>query len=163
MTLERSLALFFLLIAVIYGYTAFFIMDATLLPFAKNSPIWPSTFPKVISGIGIFVGLSLIASSLKQSKADADALMTELNGYQWKPVITFIFMMVAYALLLRPFGFIFSSIGFLFIGAIVLGEKRYLTLAIISAVFSIGIWYLVQEVLGIFLRPWPSFLAGLTG
>jgi len=163
MTLERSLALFFLLIAATYGYTAFFVMDAALLPFAKNSSIWPSTFPKVVSALSIFVGLGLLKSSLQQTKEDADSLMAELMGYEWTPVIIFIVMMVAYAILLRPFGFILSSIGFLFIGAIVLGEKRYITLAIVSGAFSVGIWYLVQEVLGIFLKPWPSFLAGLTG
>jgi len=163
MTLERSLALFFLLIAAIYGYTAFFVMDALLLPFAKNSAIWPSTFPKVTSVLAIFIGLSLIKNSLKQSASEAEELMAQLRSYEWTPVIIFIVMMVAYALLLRPFGFILSSISFLFIGAMVLGEKRYLTLAIVSATFSVGIWYLVQEVLGIFLKPWPAFLAGLTG
>ncbi|MGH1426395.1 MAG: tripartite tricarboxylate transporter TctB family protein [Arenicella sp.] len=163
MTLERALALFFLIIATIYGYTAFFLMDASLPPFAKNSPIWPSTFPKVVSCLGALVGLSLIMSSIKQSAADAQDTMNELKGYQWSPVLIFITMMVVYALLLRPFGFIFSSIGFLFIGALVLGEKRYFLLAIIASIFSFGIWYLVQEVLGIFLRPWPAFLTSTGG
>ena len=163
MTLERSIALFFLLVAAIYGYTAFFVMDASLLPFAKNSSIWPSTFPKVVSILAIFIGLCLIKSSLKQTALEAQELMSELKGYEWTPVIIFIVMMVAYALLLRPFGFILSSISFLVIGGVVLGEKRYLTLALVSGAFSVGIWYLVQEVLGIFLKPWPSFLAGLTG
>ena len=163
MTLERALALFFLILAAIYGYTAFFLMDASLPPFAKNSPIWPSTFPKVTSCLGVLIGLSLVVSSLKQSATDAQDTINELKGYQWRPVLIFIAMMVFYALLLRPFGFIFSSIGFLCIGAIVLGEKRYVLLIVIATLFSFGIWYLVQEVLGIFLRPWPAFLVSTGG
>jgi putative tricarboxylic transport membrane protein len=28
----------------------------------------------------------------------------------------------------------------------------------VALIATVGIWYLVQEVLGIFLRPWPFFL-----
>ncbi len=160
MTLERGLALLFLMLAALYGYTAFFEMDANLPPFAKNSSVWPSTFPKVISAIGVFVGISLLMSSLKQSAEESQLLMSELKGYQYTPVLIFIVMMAVYALMLRPAGFITTSIAFLSIGAIILGERRYATLAIISTIFTVGIWYLVQEVLGIFLKPWPAFIAG---
>lgn len=160
MTLEKGLALFFLMLAAIYGYTAFFEMDANLPPFAKNSPVWPSTFPKLVSVCAIFVGLGLLVSSLKQKPEESQQLINELKGYEWAPVLIFIVMMVVYALLLRPAGFIATSIAFLAIGGIILGEKRYVTLLVISSLFTVGIWYLVQEVLGIFLRPWPSFLVG---
>ena len=160
MTLEKGLALLFLMLTALYGYTAFFEMDANLPPFAKNSPVWPSTFPKLISAIGILVGIGLLISSLKQSAEESQMLMHELKGYQWAPVLIFIVMMAVYALLLRPAGFIATSIAFLSIGAIILGERRYLSLAVISSIFTVGIWYLVQQVLGIFLRPWPAFIAG---
>ena len=163
MTLERLLALLFVMIAIIYAYTAFFLMDASLPPFAKNSPIWPSTFPKVIGSLGLLIGLVLIANSVNQDFAEAQQKMNELKNYEWKPVLIFIAMMIAFALMLRPAGFIFSSITFLVLGAIVLGERRYIFLAIIATIFSFGIWYLVQEVLGIFLRPWPGFLVSTGG
>ena len=163
MTLERCLALIFFLLASIYAYTAFFTMDASLPPFAKNSPIWPSTFPKVIGFAGLLIGLSLIVNSLKQSPEEAQQTIDELRSYEWKPVFVFIALMVAFALLLRPMGFIISSTAFLTIGATILGERRVIKLLIISAVFAFGIWYLVQEVLGIFLRPWPGFLTGMGG
>lgn len=163
MTLERLLALLFVMIAIIYAYTAFFLMDASLPPFAKNSPIWPSTFPKVIGSLGLLIGLVLIANSVNQDFAEAQQKMNELKSYEWKPVLIFIAMMIAFALMLRPAGFIFSSITFLVLGAIVLGERRYIFLAIIATIFSFGIWYLVQEVLGIFLRPWPGFLVSTGG
>ena len=66
--------------------------------------------------------------------------------------------MVAYALLLRPAGFLFSTVSFLVVGASVLGERRYLILIPVALTAAVAIWYLVQEVLGIFLRPWPFFM-----
>ncbi|MGB1178265.1 MAG: tripartite tricarboxylate transporter TctB family protein, partial [Lentibacter algarum] len=47
MTLDRWIALILLGICIIYGYTAWFTMDASLAPFMRRNPIWPSSFPKV--------------------------------------------------------------------------------------------------------------------
>jgi putative tricarboxylic transport membrane protein len=59
---------------------------------------------------------------------------------------------------LRTAGFLLSTTGFLVIGALVLGERRILILLPVAVTAAGSIWYLVQEVLGIFLRPWPFFL-----
>jgi putative tricarboxylic transport membrane protein len=67
--------------------------------------------------------------------------------------------MVAYALLLRPMGFLASTTGFLVLSGALLGERKWFRLFLISGVSTGVIWYLVQEVLGIFLRPFPFFLA----
>jgi putative tricarboxylic transport membrane protein len=69
-------------------------------------------------------------------------------------------MMVAYALLLRPMGFVISTFSFLVLGAVVLGERKMILLMFIASTCAVGIWYLVQQVLGIYLRPWPWFLSG---
>ena len=53
MALDRWIALILLGICLIYGYTAWFTMDAGLAPFMQRNPIWPSTFPKVLSILGI--------------------------------------------------------------------------------------------------------------
>ena len=66
--------------------------------------------------------------------------------------------MVAYALLLRPAGFLLAPSGFLIGGSVLLGERRWITMIVVASIATIGIWYLVQEVLGIFLRPLPFFL-----
>ena len=49
MALDRWIALIFLGICLAYGYTAWFNMDGGLAPFMKRNPIWPSTFPKLLS------------------------------------------------------------------------------------------------------------------
>ena len=159
MSLERSLALFFLTISIIYGYTSFVIIDVSLPPFAKMSPVWPSSFPKILSAMGVVLGFFLVFSKPSaNTKTEID--LKHLQSYSWVPAFALLGMMVAYALLLRPMGFIFSTFSFLVIGSMVLGERKLLLLSIVSLIGSGGIWYLVQEVLGIYLRPWPWFLSG---
>ena len=60
MALERCIALIILMICLAYGYAAFFTMDATLPPFMQRNPVWPSTFPKILSVIGALVALSVV-------------------------------------------------------------------------------------------------------
>ena len=161
MSLDRSLALLFLLVSAVYSYTAFFLMDASLPPFAKLSPVWPSSFPKIIGVISIFLSFILLfAKPPENGEAESDAQI--VAHYQWLPAITLLVMMVAYALLLRPIGFIASTILFLVCGAMILGERKMVLLTIVSLICAFGIWYLVQEVLGIYLRPWPWFISGGT-
>ena len=81
-----------------------------------------------------------------------------LLEYQVIPALTLIGLMIAYALLLRPIGFLAATVGFLTIGSLVLGERRLHILIPVAVIAAVGIWYLVQEVLGIFLRPWPFFM-----
>ena len=64
--------------------------------------------------------------------------------------------MAVYALVLRPVGFLAATFLFLSIGSLILGERRYLVIAIVSAAATAGIWYLVNVVLGIFLQPLPA-------
>ena len=52
MALDRWIALILLGFCFIYGYTAWFTMDVGLAPFMKRNPIWPSTFPKILSVLG---------------------------------------------------------------------------------------------------------------
>ena len=60
MTLERWIALVFVLFSLGYGYLAFFTMDQLLPPFMQRNPIWPSTFPKALAILGVIVGMAVI-------------------------------------------------------------------------------------------------------
>lgn len=68
--------------------------------------------------------------------------------------------MTAYALLLLPLGFLLSTFLFLVLGSLILGERRWISMILAAGIASVGIWYLVQQVLGIFLRPLPAILGG---
>lgn len=160
MALDRWIALVLLLIFAVYGYTAFFTMDAGLPPFMQRNPVWPSTFPKVLSVIGILVSLFVLTGFEKAvgGHRAPEIDYRRLTDYKLGQALILLSLMVAYALLLRPLGFILSSSLFLILSAAVLGERKWLVLVPVVLATSVGVWYLVQQVLGIFLRPLPFFI-----
>jgi len=81
-----------------------------------------------------------------------------LRQYKLGQALFLLGLMLAYALLLRPIGFLAATTLFLAGGSITLGERNYKLLFPITVSTAFIIWYLVQEVLGIFLRPWPWFI-----
>ncbi|MFT7594256.1 MAG: putative tricarboxylic transport membrane protein [Paracoccaceae bacterium] len=160
MALDRWIALIILGICLAYGYAAFFTMDVGLPPFMKRNPIWPSTFPKVLSVLAVLTSL-VILLGLEKAPAEQktpDIDYRRLGDYKIGQAAALLGLMVAYALLLRPAGFLASTAGFLIIGASVLGERKFHILIPVAALATGVVWYLVQVVLGIFLRPWPFFL-----
>lgn len=157
MALDRWIALIFLIICLAYGYTAFFTMDAGLPPFMKFNPIWPSTFPKALSVMGAVVALIVL---LGLEKSDHTAEVAEINyrrltDYKIGQAALLMGLMVIYALALRPAGFLISTSLFLVLGSAILGERRGLVMILVSGLATGIVWWLVDEVLGIFLRPLP--------
>lgn len=161
MVLERWIALIFVLICLLYGYAAFFTMDQLLPPFMQRNPVWPSTFPKVLAIAGLICGLVVLLGLEKPAPDDGkvpDIDYRKLTEYKLGQALLLLGLMVAYALALRPVGFLFSTFAFLTLGAILLGERRFVVLLPVAALATGAVWYLVQEVLGIFLSPLPRFL-----
>ncbi|WP_299044977.1 tripartite tricarboxylate transporter TctB family protein [uncultured Tateyamaria sp.] len=160
MALDRWIGLILLGIFAAYGYAAWFTMDGSLAPFMQRNPIWPSTFPKVLSIMGILVGLIIVLGLEKVDapKDDAPGVLEQIKGYKLGQAGLLLGLMVAYALLLRPAGFIIATVGFLMLGSIILGERRWIAMLIVAGLATGIVWYLVQVVLGIFLRPLPAFM-----
>jgi putative tricarboxylic transport membrane protein len=162
MALDRWIALAFIALCCVYGYAAFFTMDDSLPPILRRNPVWPSTFPKILTVLGIIVGLIVLftrkpEATIAEAK-DGTIDLSRLGDYHVGQAIALLVLMVIYALTLRPLGFVGSTIGFLVLGSVILGERRFHILIPVAAIAAGSIWYLVQEVLGIFLRPWPGFL-----
>ncbi|WP_417524655.1 tripartite tricarboxylate transporter TctB family protein [Marinovum sp.] len=160
MALDRWIAFIILCVALAYAYAAFFTMDQLLPPFMQRNPIWPSTFPKVLSVLAILTSLVILFGLEKAAESDAEPEIDyrRLGDYHLWQAIALLALMVAYALLLRPAGFLLSTVGFLAGGAAILGERKFHILLPIT-IFATGVvWYLVEQVLGIFLRPLPFFL-----
>ncbi len=160
MQLDRWIAFVILCISLIYGYSAFFVMDELLAPFLKRNPIWPSTFPKILSVLAVVTSFIILLKIERpvEGNSSSDIDLGELKNYKIIEAITLLGLMVAYALLLRPVGFLLSTISFLSLGGVVLGERKIYILIPITTLATLIIWYLVQGVLGIFLRPLPFFL-----
>ncbi|KIC45848.1 membrane protein [Ruegeria sp. ANG-S4] len=160
MALDRWIALVILLICLAYGYAAYFTMDDLLPPIMRRSPIWPSSFPKVLVVGAILMALSIIFGLEKAPQKDkaTDINLAKLHEYKVGQALLLLALMVAYALLLRPLGFLASTFLFLTVGSFILGERRYVLMAIVGAIAAGVVWYLVDIVLGIFLSPFPGFL-----
>ena len=160
MALDRWIAFVILAVSLAYGYAAFFTMDQLLPPFMQRNPIWPSTFPKVLSIMAVVTSLVILLGIEKpeQTEKTADIDYRRLGDYHLGQALMLLALMVAYALLLRPLGFLLSTAGFLTLGAVILGERKFHTLIPVAAIATGVVWYLVEGVLGIFLRPLPFFL-----
>ena len=163
MALDRWIALVLLLVCLAYGYAAYFTMDDLLPPIMQRSPIWPSSFPKVLVIGAVIMCLSILIGFEKapdQTK-EPDIDLTRLGDYKVGQAVLLLSLMVAYAITLRPLGFLASTFFFLTIGSFILGERRFVLMAVVAAIAAGSIWYLVDSVLGIFLTPLPSFMNGV--
>ena len=158
MALDRWVALVVLGICLIYGYTAWFMMDGALPPIMKRLAVWPSSFPKVLSIAGIILSSVVLLGVEKGEEQVGDIDYRRLHEYKLGQALVLLGLMVAYAILLRPAGFLLATSGFLIGGSMILGERRWFVMIVVSMIATFGIWYLVQEVLGIFLRPLPYFM-----
>ena len=163
MALDRWIALAFVALCCVYGYAAFFTMDHLLPPILQRNPIWPSTFPKILTIAGIIVGLFVLLSPKAAPKEgdepkDGTIDLSRLGDYHVGQAVALLALMVAYAMLLRPAGFLLATMGFLVGGGAILGERKLYIMIPIAAIAAGSIWYLVQEVLGIYLSPLPRFL-----
>lgn len=160
MALDRWLALVILGICLAYGYAAWFTMDGSLAPFMKRNPIWPSTFPKVLSVLGIIAALVILLGLEKAEPKEADIDYRRLGEYNLGQALLLLALMVAYALCLRPLGFLISTSALLILGSFILGERKWHIMLPVALIAAVSVWYLVQVVLGIYMRPLPGILGG---
>lgn len=160
MALDRWIALVLLGICLAYGYAAWFTMDGGLAPFMKRNPIWPSTFPKVLSVVGLIAALIILLGLEKSEAKEVDIDYRRLGDYHLGQALLLLALMMAYALCLRPLGFLLSTAAFLILGSFILGERRWVVMVPVAVIATLIVWYLVHQVLGIYLRPLPGFIGG---
>jgi len=158
MALDRWIAILLLAISLVYGYAAY---NYPLLPFERNMVFLPNTLPVVLSVLAAIVALIIVISPTAAKDADGlgDIDLARLRNFKIAQTLGLVSAMVLYALLLRPIGFLAATALFIAGTSIILGERKFHVLFPIAVVTSGAIWYLVQETLGIFLRPWPAFLS----
>jgi putative tricarboxylic transport membrane protein len=160
MALDRWIALILVGICLAYGYAAWFTMDVGLAPFMQRNPIWPSTFPKVLSILGLVASSVILFGLEKDNDLGGEIDYRRLRDYKLGQAVMLLALMVAYAVCLRPLGFVGATLGFLTLGSFILGERKWLIMFIIAFTATFTVWYLVSEVLGIYMRPLPSFIGG---
>lgn len=161
MTADRWIAIIALAICAVYGYAAY---HYPLMPFERHMAFKPNSLPLVLSGLGALISLViLVGSSPKKAGEAAEAGSVDidwrrLHEYKLGQAIAILLAMTAYAMLLRPIGFIAATVLFLAGGGAILGERRFHILIPVALVGALVVWLLVQELLGIYMRPLPAVL-----
>jgi putative tricarboxylic transport membrane protein len=155
MKLDRWIALFFLIVSIIYGLAAF---NYRLLPFERNMAFLPNTLPMALSVLGALVSAFILLVPGSSSEDSAVITVEEAKQFKLGQTIALVACMVLYAVLLRPIGFIAATSLFIVGSSILLGERKLWLLIPVALVATFLVWYLVQQTLGIYLRPWPGFI-----
>ena len=164
MSINRWVALGMLAFSSVYGYLAF---TYRLLPFERFMPMKPNTLPMGLAVGGAVCALALLFmpeatpedESSPNPALESDRKYLEQSGnYRWGVASGLLVIAVLYALALGKLGFLISTSGFLVVSATLLGERRFHVLVPISVTATVFVWYLVDQVLTIFMRPWPIWL-----
>ena len=164
LSINRWIALGMLAFSSGYGYLA---VTYRILPFEQFLAMKPNTLPIGLAVAGMVCSLALLlmperlgSSSSEESKSlgsDQKYLESPKN-YEWSKGIGLLILAVIYSLSLRQAGFLIATSLFLSIGGLILGERKVFILLLVSCLASFLVWYLVDEVLSIFMRPWPMIL-----
>ena len=160
MALDKWIALVFLLFSLIYGYASY---TYELLPFERHMSFLPNTLPMVLSVLGVILALIILISPKPVNGDQGEKLgnmsLSRLQEYKIGQALAIISSMILYAIALRPIGFLTATLLFLVGTSLILGERKLQVMIPVALIGAVGIWYLVQEVLGIFLRPLPWFMS----
>ena len=144
-------ALIFFIFSTCYGYYAF---QIPLYPGEEYEVFTSQTMPKLYAIAGMSIaGLALLMSIL----AGATTLKHEIKKVKffdkkgWGQCAALIILMIYYAATLELLGFMLSTISFLIFGYLIMGERKIKTLIIASVPVVIVFWFIMTQLLGIYL------------
>lgn len=149
--LDRVVALFMVAFFIAYIYLSY---NFELLPFERRMSFRPDTMPKGIGILGLVLAVVVLFTADGRENKDNQ----NWKHHDYLRYALMIVAMVVYATLLKPAGFVVATVGFIMAGAIILGERNYVKLAIIALIGAVLIWFVVDKLLGIYLYPVPAFI-----
>ena len=141
--------LVFLCLSVAYGYYA---RDIPLLPGDEFEPFTARSVPNALAWIGGVLSLALIVTA----KSDT-AHKLRLAGLDFGLVSKLLILVVLFGLALDWLGFLLATVLFLVAGYWLLGERRPKMLLIASVPFAVGIWFVLTQLLDIYLAKGKFF------
>jgi len=147
---DRVGGLIFLIFCLAYGYQTTII---PLFPGDEYEAFTARTLPWMLTTAGIFLSLLLIVMAQPNEKSGA------VLGFDWKLLIIFVLLMIAYGFGLTWLGFVLATSLFLLAGFWALGERRKSVLLGASFPFVTAFWLLLTQVLDIYLEPGYLFLS----
>lgn len=147
---DRIVALGFLTFSIGYGVLAW---QYPLLPFETRVLFKPNTLPLGLAAAAILLSFAVLIRPGGEEGLSEDA--DGWRGFDWRSTAAVLVLMLLYAATIRPLGYIPATTLFLVSAAAALGERRFYILIPVSLGAALFTWYLVQEGLGVFLRPTP--------
>ena len=120
----------------------------------QNQMLTPRSMPIFLVTLAIPISLWLLIPNTGERP--------RLSGLNWQLLSLFVLLMLVYSLAIRPLGFILSSTAFLSLGFLLLGmpgqTRRWRFTGIsfaIALLTAIAFWLLMDQVLGIYVKPSP--------
>ena len=135
-----------LLFFVFSGFYLYYAHQIQVFTFDENAPFNAKTFPIYLGYAGlIFSALYIILPETRPSNVDLTVL-------DYKKTITLVILMVLYGLTILRVGYFLSTSIFLVLSYIVLGERKWLWIFLLSFPFVAIFMYLLHGLLNIYLR-----------
>ena len=151
---SKIISLLFFIFSGFYLYTAY---QIRVFAFDENAAFNARTFPIYLGYAGlIFSALYIILPERKPSNVDVSILEN-------KKTILLVALMIIYGITILKAGYFLSTSIFLVLSYIVLGERRWIWVFILSFPFVAIFMYLLHGLLNIYLRdPFLKYL-GIIG
>ena len=151
---SKIISLLFFIFSGFYLYTAY---QIRVFAFDENAAFNARTFPVYLGYAGlIFSALYIILPERKPSNVDVSIL-------EYKKTILLVALMIIYGITILKAGYFLSTSIFLVLSYIILGERRWIWVFILSFPFVAIFMYLLHGLLNIYLRdPFLKFL-GIIG
>lgn len=149
LTKDHIGGLVFLGLSAAYGYYA---GQIPLLPGDEFEPFHAQTVPNALATLGVLLSVALVVTADRSSEN-----RLSLQGYDFALVAKLLLLVVLFALALKWIGFLAATVFFLIGGYWLLGERRIKTLLVASVPFAVGIWFVLTQLLDIYLAPSQLF------
>ncbi|WP_087024559.1 tripartite tricarboxylate transporter TctB family protein [Thaumasiovibrio subtropicus] len=147
--------LLFLCFSLLYGYYA---GQITLFPGDEFEVFHARSLPNALAIMG--AGLAVIQIVTASRKAE-DKL--SFHGLSFTLMIKLLVLMLLFSAALEWIGFMLSTALFLIGGYWILGEKRVKVLLLASVPFAVVFWFVLTQLLDIYLAPGRIFSVMLGG
>ena len=151
---SKIISLLFFIFSGFYLYTAY---QIRVFAFDENAAFNARTFPIYLGYAGlIFSALYIILPERKPTNVDVSIL-------EYKKTILLVVLMIIYGITILKAGYFLSTSIFLVLSYIVLGERRWIWVFILSFPFVAIFMYLLHGLLNIYLRDPSLKYLGIIG
>ena len=150
---DALLAIVVILVGLIYSIAGYNLPRSTV-----GAPLSPSYFPLLLGGVMVLLGISLfLRSSMEKTKESLNALKNSSakEKENSKLILLTVIICVLYAVLFDHLGYVISTFLFVYSMLYLTNKKEMKKNAIISIIFSVIIFFVFSELLGIILPPVP--------